>query len=86
MNLAAVPAIVRYELDASRPGREYGELRVFVRFPGYDEHSSADNKRIWALLDDLQDAHPEWNVKDGNLRGHVHGCGPDEILATKRLR
>lgn len=85
MAAVGAPIITRFEVDDSHWGREYGELRVFVRFPGY-VGGAADNARIWDLIEDLQAAHPEWNTKDGYLHGHVNGCATDEILATKRLR
>ena len=79
------PAIARFEVDEDRWGRQYGQLRIFVRFPGYT-NTIENNERVWSLIDALQTAHPEWHTKDGMLMGHVNSCGPDEILAIKQLR
>lgn len=88
----SAPVVTRHEIDDDRWGRQYGELRVWVRFPGYAggaEHNGLVWKAVDAFVERLnagRDGYDQLRTKDGYLHGHVNGCGPDEIMVTKGLK
>lgn len=81
--------VTRHELDESRYGRQYGELRLFVRVPKdqVNERTPQQNSIIWTFVDE----YVRWNLrniqtKGEYLHGHVNGCEVDEVLVTLQVR